>query len=107
MTTATEVLNRAREIIERDGWSQGDYKAKTTDDGDEATPVCALGAINRAVSGRADIFAGPGVKPGVYTEVMHRLGSAIDRENVAYWNDDPHRTVEDVVLAFKRAAEGA
>lgn len=118
MRTPEEVLNQAREIIETDGWHQGNYIPTPSIDGvdpDEdgaryeaalrSGPVCSMGAIHRAMSGLANTHGGTS-DVALYCATLKRLHHATGTPAIASWNDDRSRTVEDVLLAFKRAVEG-
>ncbi|MFF5973683.1 hypothetical protein ACFY7C_19360 [Streptomyces sp. NPDC012769] len=99
--TPEEILHTAIEIIERDGWYQGDL-----DDGDDKHgAVCAVGAIERAWSGSSQAF-GALYWPDERREAIDRLNSHVGSYygGIGVWNDHPGRTVEDVILALKKAA---
>lgn len=119
MRTPEEVLNQAREIIETDGWHQGNYIPTPAFDpdsdpaGDGAVyeaalrsgPVCSMGAIHRAMSGLAN-SPGNARDCHLYATVLTKLKKAAGTQGIATWNDSRSRTVEDVLLTFKRAVEG-
>ncbi|MFF8831335.1 hypothetical protein [Streptomyces sp. NPDC015131] len=101
--TPEEILNTAADIILRDGWHQGD-----TDDGDtKHGPVCLMGAIDRAVTGNSRggvaAISRNGPVPEV-NEAVQRVINTIARWDIGEWNDHSGRTVEDVLLALKKAA---
>lgn len=129
--TPDDILDNAIRILETDGWHQGnlvDYgdtsKCVTKDDHRYQTwqathnaPVCAIGAINRAIFGNSNgIITG---RPNLGYEELDRLeneacsrlaneiaGGVSTWGGIGTWNDDPSRTKEDVLLAFKRARYG-
>lgn len=119
MKTPEEVLNQAREIIETDGWHQGNYiPTPEPDPGIDAVadsaryeaalrsgPVCSMGAIHRAMSGLAN-SPGSARDRHLYATVLTKLHKAAGTPAIASWNDKRSRTVEDVLLTFKRAVEG-
>lgn len=97
-------LDAAREAIEQRGWVQG---ALSSPDG-----VCALGALH---AGR--LRWSESVEFQRYLEQEYATRAALQRyleqagrlvnpqlNSIAAWNDDPARTREDVLLAFKQAA---
>jgi hypothetical protein len=85
--TALTLLD-AQEIIER-GWCQHALEA----DGG----VCAIGAINKALTGNAHIMG----EHGPYGALIDAIGSV----SIADWNNAPKRTKDEVIEAFGRAAE--
>ena len=89
-----EVFERASAIIDRDGWCQG---ALVNRHGN----VCGLGAVRRAQLelGNAGFF------DREIEEAMHRF--AFGYTSFTYWNDDVHRTVDEVQHALKLLAEEA
>ncbi|MFD4474620.1 hypothetical protein ACFWPU_00685 [Streptomyces sp. NPDC058471] len=117
--TPQEACVEAARIIERDGWHQGNYYKEP--EGDDffspraqvaakaaakaAAPVCALGAINRAVSGNA-AYSRP-----IALQARELLSKHIGTPNgrafpyIPEWNDDPARSAEDVILALKHASQ--
>ncbi|MFD8117060.1 DUF6197 family protein [Streptomyces microflavus] len=116
-TKAKELLTKAREILERDGWHQGSLENGGYSDDpmhpDPAHPyveglkVCSVGALQRANSGSA-LHRGEDLATftRAYELLVHKgIGDGFEEEcGIAGWNDHPNRTQEDVLLAFKRAA---
>jgi hypothetical protein len=117
--TPQELIAAGREIIERDGWHQGfyyrlpaldalrascDYDAELA--ASERAPVCSEGALRRALTGRADRVLRDDSSAGLFQQARMLLEAAAGVNHVPNWNDDPSRTVEDVLLAFKRAEVG-
>lgn len=114
--TPEEILSGAIEVIERDGWFQGNIfqypDALGPEEYVEASkkaPVCSIGAIYRAAYGRCleinfteageELCASVGV-------AMNKLKRTLGIDGIAHWNDDPARSKEDVILAMKQAANG-
>jgi hypothetical protein len=98
---ARKALELAGEILQRDGWSQGQAL-------DSVGRHCALGAIGVAVqktSGRTSVDYTL-IRDECEDRVMKELQVAAPAfaRAIPLWNDDPERTVEDVLLVFKRAA---
>ena len=117
---ASEILSKAAEILERDGWHQGSYYkipdkqwTPTSEmvEAAETAPVCSMGALYRAVSGSASLH--PTVKLAQdewranakgLGEATKRLAKQIGTDCIIDWNDEVGRSKEDVILAFKKAA---
>jgi len=119
----SEVLDKAADIIIRDGWMQGDFYLTTNGSGrywDEqeakSAPCCQFGAINRAVWGYAwapsrvaEQWGGPNMWVAAKAEgyinryVQENLG--LLGIGAVHWNDEDGRTAEEVVAALRAAAE--
>lgn len=131
MKDPKQICADAAEIIQRDGWYQGDFypdpqtswRADETDDehsdrylyedwlADRTAPVCAMGAIRRAVTGGSvmDIMSGATDRQLVRQAadlLAGTIGPSTTALDVPRWNDARERTREDVILAFKQAAAG-
>ena len=102
---AAAVIDAAREWVERHGWT----RAKLRSDYGE---VCMVGALY-AVQGDVVTAAAPvPVRVWLPQELVLLgisavMGDGVMRHSIPRWNDEPGRTVEDVLLAFKLAAEHA
>lgn len=99
MSKVTDTLRAAVELLEIYGWCQGSL-------GNTSIGFCAVGAINAASRGLAH---SPLDKQQRHGKACERLFSAINghthRYGVASWNDDPDRTKDEVLEAFRRAIE--
>lgn len=106
-----DILDGAADVIERDGWHQGDYGAPGKQDQQpiEGQPVCALGAIR--VARRLDVrwsaaaaawFGGIDDHPAV--EALAQT-TGIKVGGVHKWNDAPERTKQEVLDALRLAAK--
>lgn len=98
------VLRSAADVIRKRGWFQGWYGPyREYADGDrkvlrpKTCPVCALGAVRVAAGYAPDSDDGR-------TEDAEAYLRRSTRTYVDTWNDDPTRTVEDVLAAFEKAA---
>lgn len=113
----SEALDKAVEIIERDGWNQGEYyrtprpvedyeeNTRLDEEAKRSAPCCQRGAIIRALTGTWKTI----------TEMSHADAETVLRAHgycrqlTGYhpieWNDAPDRTKEEVVDMLKRAAE--
>lgn len=91
--TPREVLLDAANYLMREGWTQ-----KPSGDIDATGPTCAGIALHRVANDEDAEQAA--------VVLLRHLGLPIDRwgVDITQWNDEPENTVEDVVLAMKRAA---
>jgi hypothetical protein len=124
-----DIVNRAAEVLERDGWTQ--HTAHNREDGTH----CLLGAVGLAAAelynSQMDAFLyseehaarleGQNALDLVAEQIVKDYGEVVqtycDEEHQAYldslaphervhipsWNDSPQRTVEDVLLILKKA----
>lgn len=97
MSTQQDLFMEAARILTVDGWRQGAL-------GPDCGPNCASGALARAAKCHPDdenrtIYGGTR-----YYYARCYFEGFIGARMVS-WNDAPERTAEDVILAFKRAAE--
>lgn len=94
-----DILDRAADVIERNGWYQDFYFDLGTDLPPTECPVCLLGAISIAMGNRSpktEVFGSP-------AEIaMERYLGVVA---VADWNDDANRTVAEVLAALRGAAQ--
>lgn len=84
-----QALLNAADVLRRDGWCQGESR-------DPQGRHCALGALMEAGSVTAVMRGGVRLK--------RSLG--LEDTSVAFWNDRPERTKEQVIEALERAAYG-
>ncbi|MFI1928292.1 hypothetical protein [Streptomyces sp. NPDC020377] len=97
------VLDAAAAHIERVGWLQDDYY----EHGKPATDcrVCSVGAINVAMFGHPfppeddNAYAATSDIGDLILEHLGVLGF-----DLAAWNDEPHRTQDDVTTAMRETA---
>lgn len=105
----SELLRKAADEIRRRGWWQGDFAQPNEGvlaDWYENCPVCAWGAVNCAlndgdpwITHQTDLEASAS-----FARLVAKAGGGKD---VAQWNDDPGRTVDEVLDAFEKAAQAA
>lgn len=85
------VLQDAAEVLEKEGWTQDNYK--------DQYGYCALGSINMAL----------GVAATAMDSHQHLATAALEdvigTPFVATWNDSPGRTKDEVLDAFHAAAK--
>ena len=100
-----DILRNAAAYIQKHGWIQG---ALDNDEGE----VCALGAIcavtDRLLRSQPD-YCWEEVEGLVRTArfaLQLHIGCDLNHFGIGIpsWNDDPHTTAEDVILAMKHAA---
>jgi hypothetical protein len=98
MSDTADLLDKAADIIERDGWCQGKYASDP-----ETGPCCALGAIRRAATGTAF----PACDDD--WDAITNAGRALARLTgfVPGWNDTQGRQAVEVTAALHAAAEKA
>lgn len=109
MTSSSDILRRAAEVLGEKGWTQGQSM-------DNEGRMCAVGAIRYAghemlggsmwghrfdeAGAAVDVFfahLNSGLKP------QHIVPGDVPI-SIPEWNDNPERTAEDVILELKRAA---
>lgn len=113
----SEALDKAVEIIERDGWIQGEYyrtprpvqdheeNARLDEEARRSAPCCQRGAVIRALTGT---WKSINEISGADSETMlraHGYCRQLTGGHPIEWNDAPGRTKEEVVDMLKRAAE--
>lgn len=99
MNAVADKLDEARALIER-GWVQDNC---VTDAGgqpcsyDDAVNCCAFGAVALLTQSCRDYW--------LRVQMLDLLSESIGGQEVIPWNDREGRTKDEVVAAFKRAAE--
>lgn len=88
--TVTEVLKAAKWMLENVGWCQGQY-SKYNKQG-KLTAFCAAGAISHVVTDYE-----------LRLKAQDQLSAAIKEAYIPHWNDDPKRTLPQVLKAFDKA----
>lgn len=111
MTTIAEVreqtakdLRDCADLIEKNGWTQGEFYKEVEGVEPPDCPVCSIGAIFTVVEGNpvggggewASIQRAMAAKTAMYRQVD---------DNVIVWNDAPGRTAEEVISAFRACAD--
>lgn len=107
------ILRESAEILGEKGWCQNVEK-------NHEGHMCAMGAMSRAASKLYPVGEEQGADRANWDarldlewSVIAALANVIGLPNgrgmnpIPNWNDMPERTAEDVILAFKRAAEHA
>lgn len=102
-----QVLQDAAEVLERDGWDQGEYVT--------ANGYCALGALGKATDElKPSAFTGKLVFAGAMSDNPAASAATLaflesmgwcDHDEVPDWNDAPGRTKQEVIDAFHLAAK--
>ena len=102
--TVVDVLRRAMERITPEGtWIQRQARRDANPAIGRPTGYCAGGVINYTVGSL--ILPGDMRNDYLRSRAFYALEQAIGIRDIPGWNDDPSRTHEDVLLAFKRAIE--
>lgn len=96
-----ETLDKAADLIERDGWCQGVLRTATGEH-------CALGAIVETIAGGG--ITDRALAQSVWTnpdviDARNALYETIGNKTIANWNDEPKRTKTEVVAALRDTAE--
>lgn len=87
MSEEQEILNDAADILERDGWCQGEFHSAEG-------AHCALGAISEA-------YMSFDYRRELYGATKSLLAERIGTPWIATWNDHGDRTKEQVVKAMR------
>lgn len=105
----SEILDKAADVIERNGWTQGDWYDVDARGDSRECPVCALGAINVAGGSLPDEFP-DGPRRAAALVLADRLGVLEDALSYGLsntvgrdWNDVAGRTAEEVVAELRAA----
>ncbi|MGW1998533.1 DUF6197 family protein [Embleya sp. NPDC001921] len=103
------VYRRAIQIIRINGWHQGGFVDVSAPYPFVDCPVCAAGAIRLAVTGHPIQSQGSAVLEDAEQFLADHLGPspAGAVSLIATWNDDPARTVDEVLAALESAAVAA
>lgn len=104
---ASELLRKGADEIRRRGWWQGAYGSDHEDL--KSCSVCAVGALNAADSGTPypadDLSDAHYAASRLLDELVWRDGAG--SPGIVNYNDQPGRTVEEVLDLFERAAVAA
>lgn len=111
MTTDLEVrqqvvsdLRAIANLIEKNGWTRGEFYTEVEGLEPPDCPVCSMGAIYTVAEGHP--AGGSGEWAAVQRVVQAKI--AMDKYvsgNVISWNDAPGRTAEEVISAFRDCAD--
>ena len=94
--TPADVLRRAADYIAEHGWKRGDM-------GDHGGPRCAVGALHSAVG--AQDYSHLGDDSERLVEAAWTLAEVrIPCQSLSRWNDQPHRTAEEVISTLRTVA---
>lgn len=96
MTSDTDILNKAADILTTGGWCQGTYGELDSNSG----PHCAKGALWRAMV-EADVQS-TDMRISWLSKLI--IEAANHRGNIVSWNDEPNRTASEVISTFRKAA---
>lgn len=102
---AAAILRKAATLVETSGWCQGagartEHGRAVWPDNPDAQCFCMLGAIQRA----SKFWLWPGGH-GPRREAVLAAQKAIGGSPIAWWNDHPGRTKEEVAAKLLEAAD--
>lgn len=93
-----ELARRAANIIDENGLFQGDFYDPWAKDSDRCA-VCAVGALRLVLANRPD--AEPD-DTELLTTTVDSFATFLGVPSIPDWNDEPGRTAEEVVAAYRR-----
>ena len=99
MTPVADVLNGAADLIERDGWTQHQYRGPNGEH-------CVTDALMRAAGTQPGDSGAPGALV-LYSSASLTLAVEVHEGRLPIWNDEFGRTKAEVVAALRAAAERA
>ena len=94
------ILEKAAEVLETEGWSQGRYVMHVSA---WTNTYCAVGAIRRAVSGNIYLQMSQDLLWSA-THTQNLLSSKL-RQPITAWNDQSGRTADEVIDLMKETAK--
>jgi len=102
--TVPEVLRASAQVLRERGWCQGWYvDGDGSTDVDTGGAVCLFGALNLVFYG-TPFPPEEGDQDPRSATLEAALAIVADEGDVAEWNDEPGRTVEEVLAAIETAA---
>lgn len=109
VTATADLLDKAAQIIEANGWLQDDYYDFTESQVMQKQPkecrVCAYGALNIAATGAPSPHA-VDEEVDVVEDAADAVTSVLGIEglDLAAWNDVPGRTAQEVIDGMRTTA---
>jgi hypothetical protein len=104
-------LLKAAEVIETNGWTQGqyyDYRQAAAGTPMNECRVCAAGALCLAILGDPRIPDFNAGASGLFYQARREVSKRLPVfEALTEWNDAEGRTAEEVAAFFRRVAEAA
>ena len=100
--TVADVLDRAADIIQFEGWCQHEYVHRGPDG--QPTAYCMKGGIMAAAE-RLDPKCKRFFERGWAAAEAAATYLATDADSIPEWNDHPDRTAEDVIDALRGCAK--
>jgi hypothetical protein len=100
-------LRAAADIIERNGWHQGNYFLPDDPKPPQECRVCALGAIHVAIHGQPWSPMFDSEQEDRTLKAFAAASRFVDGPwgSLVGWNDEPDRTAEEVIAALRGAAD--
>jgi len=101
------ILDKAADVIERNGWYQGSYFNEVAGRAPADCPVCTYGAIHIAAFGEpTPVLETEESAMGEANRAVNVLRKYLGITSVgAVWNDASDRTAEQVITALRGAAQ--
>lgn len=93
-------LRAGAEVIERNGWHQGDYYKRVEGLSIRDCPVCAAGALSVAVAN----LPLPRISNRL-TNALQALQEHVHAFSVGNWNDQEEQTAENVIKTIRECAD--
>lgn len=117
MTTIPDpqIYRAAADVIRENGWHKNEYFRPVSDVPPAKCPVCLMGAVLVAAVGTPQHIHDEGGEcdetcfPLVWLATFMTKAGYCDTDamGIADWNDEPERTVDEVVAALEAAASAA
>lgn len=105
VTSGSEALAQAADILERDGWCQWSLRS-------EAGAWCATGALRHVINGGVSNFEPEDIR--IWNEAIHLMWETVGSGfswaddpsffSMVIWNDNLEQTQENVIAKMREAA---
>lgn len=98
-------LRACADLIEKNGWIQGDFYQEREGVPPVECPVCSVGAMYTVTSGHPSnevVVDWAGIQRFIAAKTA--LWEFLP-DNIITWNDTPGRTAEEVIQAFRACAD--
>jgi hypothetical protein len=97
-------LRDTANLIENNGWTQGDFFAERDGLPPELCPMCSIGAVHTVTSGHP--VGGGADWAGIqrFVAIKNALHNYLNQA-IIDWNDHPAQTAENVIQTFRLVAD--